>query len=193
MSLPARTANAAAVFAGACLIAAQAMAAPPAWTVDKGGSKLAFRSSFSGMPFEGVFNRWDAQIAFDPKQLGASKVNVVIDMGSASTHEETRDEALPSDDWFAVKQFPRASFTASSFKSLGGNRYQAAGVLTIRGVSRPVVLPFTLNIAGPVAKMQGQLVVNRTAFGVGQGEFKSAETVPLDVTIAVDLTAHRAG
>ena len=192
MTLSARTATAAA-FAGVCLIATQVLAGPPNWTVEKGASRLAFRSAASGMPFEGVFNRWDAQIAFDPKQLAGSKVNVVIDMSSAATHEQTRDEALPSDDWFATKKFPRASFSAASFKSLGGNRYQAAGTLTIRGVSRPVVLPFTLAIAGPTAKMHGELKINRNDFGVGQGEFKSAETVPLDVTIVVDLTAKKAG
>lgn len=176
----------------ACLIAAPALAAPPAWTVDKAASKLSFRSSFGGDAFEGTFRRWDAQIIFDPKQLAASKAVISIDMTSASTGDASRDEAIPSGDWFAAKQFPRATFTSTAFKSLGGNRYQAAGNLVIRGVSKPVVLPFTLDIAGAAAKMNGSLAVNRTLFGVGQGEFKSAETVPLNVAVNVALTARKA-
>jgi len=191
MSFSVRTAFAAALGAG--LLATQALAAPPAWTVDKAASKLAFKSSFSGMPFEGAFQRWDAQIAFDPKDLGASKVNVTIQTGSARTGDGNRDESMPSDDWFAARKFPTATFTAASFKSLGGNRYEADGTLTIRGVSKPVALPFTLDIAGDVAKMNGQVAINRTAFGVGQGEFAGPESVPLEVTVVVAITAHKAG
>jgi polyisoprenoid-binding protein YceI len=191
MSFPVRTAFAAAL--GACLLAGQAFAAPPTWTVDKAASRLGFKSSMSGMPFEGRFRQWDAQIAFDPKDLAGSKVNVSIQMASAATGDTSRDESLPSDDWFATSQFPRATFTSNSFKSLGGDRYQAAGTLTIRGKSAPVVLPFTLDITGDVARMNGQVAINRTAFGVGQGEFATGDTVPLDVTVVVSITAKKAG
>jgi polyisoprenoid-binding protein YceI len=192
MSLSIRTAITAGVL-GACLLATQAFAAPPGWTVDKAASKLGFKSSFSGMPFEGGFRQWDAQIAFDPKDLAGSKVNVVIQMASATTGDTSRDQSLPSDDWFATSQFPRATFTSTSFRSLGGDRYQAAGTLTIRGKSVPVVLPFTLDIAGDVARMNGQVAINRTAFGVGQGEFETGDSVPLEVTVLVSITAKRAG
>ena len=175
----------------ALVLAAPALAAPAAWTVDKGASRLAFKSSFGGDSFDGAFRRWDAQIAFDPKALAASKVVVTVDMASADAGDESRNEALPTDDWFAARKFPRATFTTRAIKDLGGGRYQATGDLAIRGISKPVVLPFTLQISGAVAKMSGSVTINRTAFGVGQGQFKSAETVPLDVTINVSLQAHR--
>jgi|WetSurMetagenome_2_1015567.scaffolds.fasta_scaffold84936_2 polyisoprenoid-binding protein YceI len=180
---------AAAAFAG---LAAQAWAGPSLWTVDKAASKLGFRSTFAGQPVEGVFKRWDAQISFDPKALGASKAVVSVDMTSAATGDSGRDQALPTRDWFDAVRFPRATFTTAGFKELGGGRYQAQGVLSLRGVSRPVTLPFTLAVTGEVAKMTGVLSVNRSLFGVGQGQFKSAETVPFDVTVNVALTARRA-
>ncbi len=185
----------AAVFTAASLgLASPASSAggPASWTVDKASSKLGFKSSFGGDAFEGAFRRWDAQIAFDPKALAASKVVVTVDMASASTGDESRDEALPTDDWFAAKSFPRATFTSKGFKDLGGGHYQAMGDLAIRGVAKPIVLPFTLQITGAQAKMTGQVSINRTVFGVGQGQFKSAETVPLDVVVNVSLQAHRA-
>ena len=146
MSLSTRTAFAA-VALGAGLFAAQAFAAPPSWTVDHAASNLGFKSSFNGMDFEGRFKRWDAQIAFDPKDLAGSRVNATIDMASATTGDSSRDSSLPSDDWFATNQYPKATFTAAGFKSLGGDRYEANGTLTIRGVSKPVALPFTLSLA----------------------------------------------
>ncbi len=191
MTFPVRVALAAALVS-TTLAASAAVAAPSAWTVDKAASKLGFRSSFGGDAFTGTFRRWDAQIVFDPKQLAASKATVSIDLTSAATGDSSRDEALPSDDWFAAKKFPRATFTTTGFKSLGGNKYQAAGTLTIRGVAKPLVLPFTLAIAGDLAKMNSSVVLNRSAFGVGQGEFKSAESVPLNVTVDIALTARRA-
>lgn len=167
-------------------------AAAPAWTVDKGASRLGFKSSFGGTNFQGTFRRWDAQISFDPKQLAASKAVVTIDMTSAATGDQSRDEALPTSDWFNAKAHPKATFTTTGFKSLGGNRYQAAGNLTIRGVTKPIVLPFTLDITGDQAKMTSSVAINRTAFGVGQGQFASADTVPLNVTVDISLTARRA-
>ena len=171
---------------------APAFAAPSAWTVDKAASRLGFKSSFGGEAVSGAFRRWDAQIQFDPKALATSKAVVTIDLGSAATGVQERDEALPTGDWFNTARFPRASFVTRSFKDLGGGRYQAVGDLTLRGVSKPVVLPFALTITGDQAKLSGQTVVNRRQFGVGQGQFASAETVPLNVTVDIALVAKRA-
>ncbi len=56
-------------------------------------------------------------------------------------------------------------------------------------MTRPVVLPFTLVITGNTAKMNGQLVLDRTAFGVGQGQWRTGSTVATQVTVTVNLTA----
>lgn len=174
--------------------ASQAWAAPaPTWTVDKVASKVAFSSSFDGGAFTGSFRRWDAAIRFDPANLAGSSVTATFDMTSAFTGDSGRDEALPQDEWFAAGKFPKATFTAKSFKALGGNRYQAVGTLTMRGVTKPLTLPFTLVITGNVAKMNASVGLNRLAFGVGQGEWKTTEVVPGTVTVNISLTARRAG
>jgi polyisoprenoid-binding protein YceI len=175
----------------ALTVSPAAQAAPAAWTVDKAASKLTFKSAFSGEDFEGAFRRWDAQIQFDPKALAASRVVVTVEPGSAATGSSERDDALPTADWFNVVKFPKATFVTRSFKDLGGGRYQAIGDLTIRGVTKPLTLPFTLVITGDTAKMSSTVAINRNAFGVGQGQFASAETVPLNVTLNVSLTARR--
>lgn len=176
----------------ACGLAAPARAAPAAWSVDKAASRIGFRSSFGGDAVTGAFTRWDAQILFDPKALAGSKVAVSIDPASAATGDRDHDGALPTADWFDTAHFPRASFTASSFKDLGGGRYLALGVLSIRGVAKPLALPFTLSITGDQARMTSQVSINRSAFGVGRGQFASADTVPLEVGVVISLTAKRA-
>lgn len=84
--------------------------------------------------------------------------------------------------------FPRGIFTAHQFKGVGGGRYQAIGTLAIRNIKRPVVLPFTLKIAGDAATMQGVLVIDRTTFGVGEGQFATGDTVATTVRIAVNIS-----
>ncbi|WP_068092825.1 YceI family protein [Novosphingobium rosa] len=170
-------------------ISAPAYAGAPVWSVNKAASHLGFGVAVNNQGVKGEFRRWDAQIAFDPKALNQSRVSATIEMGSAVTGEATRDQSLPTADWFNTAAFPRATFTATSFKDLGGGRYQAIGDLTIRGVRRPVVLPFTLKITGKSAQMQGSLTINRGLFGVGQGQWKGAEMVAANVQINVTINA----
>ena len=167
------------------------LAGAPAWVVDKAASRLGFHGEFSGEGFDGSFRRWDAQIAFDPKNLPASRVSVAVDLASAATGDATRDQALPTGDWFDVRRSPRATFVSRSVRSLGPGRFAAEGDLTLRAVKRPLTLPFTLQIDGPVARMTASVPLDRTSFGVGQGQFKGGDTVAAAVTVNVKLVAKR--
>jgi polyisoprenoid-binding protein YceI len=146
----------------------------------------------AGESFTGAFRRWDADIRFDPANLAASSVTATIDVASAATGNPDRDQALPTDTFLDAPAYPRATFVARRFTALGGGRYQADGILTLRGVSKPLSLPFTLAIQGGQAKMTSQVAINRLAFGVGQGEWKAVTTVPAAVTVSVVLAARRA-
>jgi polyisoprenoid-binding protein YceI len=180
------------IVAAAIGLPSGALAAPTTWTVDKAASSVRFASSFSGAPFSGAFRRWDAKIAFDPKALASSSVEATIDTSSAASGDKDRDQAIPSEDFLAASRFPNATFVARTFKDLGGGRYQAIGKLTLRGVSKPLTLPFTLAITGSEAKMKATLALNRLAFGVGQREWKAVNAIPAAVTVNIDLTARRA-
>ena len=181
-----------AVTALLALAPAAALAAPPAWTVDKAASRLTFSSSASGQAFTGTFKTWNAVIHFDPKDLAHSDVAATIDIGSAATGNGDRDAEIPDQDWFWTSHFPRATFVAHGFQAAGPGRYIAPGMLTIRGVAKPLTLPFTLAITGPTAKMHADVQLNRLAFGVGQGEWKATDSVPAGVGVHIDLTARRA-
>jgi polyisoprenoid-binding protein YceI len=174
------------------LAPAFARAAPaPVWTVDP-GSSVGFSSSFSGTAFSGHFNRWTAAIRFDPKNLAGSSVTATIDVSSAATGDKDRDSSLPTADFFNAPKFPNATFTATSFKDLGGGHYQAIGTLSLRGVSKPLTLPFSLAITGAQAKMSAAVALNRLAFGVGQGEWGGTDSIPAAVNVTINLAAHRA-
>ncbi len=168
-----------------------AAAAAQVWTVDKAASRLTFRASANGVAFDGVFKTWDAQIAFDPKNLKASHATVTVNTASAITGDPTRDQMLPTADWFNVGKFAKATFVTTSITEASPDHYVANGALTLHGVSRPVALPFTLTIAKDVAKMDGATSIDRTQFGLGQGQAGGTETVAAQVSIVVKLMAKK--
>lgn len=169
---------------------AKATAPAPHWTVDATHSSIGFESSVSGQTFRGAFPRWSAFIAFDPANLGASRVRVVIDVGAAASGDASRDATLKQENWFDATRFPQAVFQASSFRALGANRYEASGILDIKGKKTPIVLPFTLAITGANADMQASLSLNRRTLGFGL-DMPDA-TVPAAVAVTLRVKATRA-
>ncbi|HEX7761726.1 MAG TPA: YceI family protein [Caulobacteraceae bacterium] len=161
------------------------------WKIDPAQSTLGFSGVQTGARFAGKFKRYNAVIAFDPAHPEAAHVTVTVDLASAATGDAQRDTALPGKDWLDVAQYPQAKFTSSSIRRTGAKSFEAAGTLTIRGVSRPATLPFTLDINGPAAHAKGHLDLIRTAFGVGQGAWASGQWVALQVGVDVDVVARR--
>lgn len=164
--------------------------AAPAWKVDA-GSTLGFATAWGGVAIEGRFDRWNADILFSPEALDRSKVSVGIDLASAVSGDAQRDESLQGADWFGTAEHPKATFTATRFEKTGENRYVAHGTLALRGASHPLRLPFTLKIEGDKARVSGVTTLDRTAFGVGQGEWKNTDQIPAEVKVSVNLTATR--
>ncbi|PZR35148.1 YceI family protein [Caulobacter segnis] len=174
----------------AAVEAPPALKDPVAWTVQKGAS-LTFSATWSGTPVEGRFNRWTADILFSPDALDRSKLTVSVDMASAVTGDDQRDQSLPSGDFFDTATHPKATFTATKFRKAGEGQYVADGTLDLRGVKKPVSLPFSLKIVGDTATARGVTTLDRTTFGVGQGEWASTDQIAAKVKVSFSLTAKR--
>jgi polyisoprenoid-binding protein YceI len=163
------------------------------WTIDPAQSTLGFTGSQSGTAFTGRFGKFSGTIVFDPANPGAGHADIIITTASAKTGDPQKDGAMPGSDWFAASKFPTAEFVAKSFRATGAGAYEAAGTLTIRGISKPLDLPFTLAMTGDVAKAKGEVDLTRTEFGVGQGAWSSGQYVALKVAVNFAITAKRTG
>ncbi len=163
----------------------------PNWTVDPAKSRLGFSGTQTGAAFRGSFARYNAAIAFDPAHPEAAHIKVTVDLSSATTGDTQRDTALPGDDWFDIAHFPQATFTSDSIRKKSDGSYEAVGMLTLRGISRPLTLPFTLEINGASAHARGHAVLVRTAFGIGQGQWATDDYVALEVGVDIDIIATR--
>lgn len=160
------------------------------WTVEPGG-RLDFATTWSGQPVTGQFKDWTADIRFSEDAPEASSVTVTVNPASAATGDPQRDSTLPTEDWLDTQTFPKATFHAAAFHRDGAT-WVADGQMTLKGVSHPVRLSFTLDIQGDRAVARGRAVLDRTVFGVGKGEFAATDQIPAQVQVSFSLTARRA-
>ncbi|HEY8950775.1 MAG TPA: YceI family protein [Rhizomicrobium sp.] len=176
-----------AIAAAALCAAAPAHAAH--WNVDSAKSKLGFTVIWAKQPFTASFKDWKADIDFDPANLAASKADVTIAVGSMASGDAETDAGIKGDIGFGAGKFPTAHFVTTGFTHKSGNDYVAQGNLTLKGVTKPVALPFTLTIAGKQAHMTGSATVMRNVFNVGTGEWAKSDPVAWDVKVNIDITA----
>lgn len=175
------------------LTAAPALAAPQ-WDMVPDQSKLAFSGTQMGGAFSGVFKSFTPVIIFDADDLAKSKVTADIDLASIDTGDGERDTAAKSRDWFDIQNTPIARFESTGFRKTGDNAFEADGNLTIRSVTVPVVLPFTLDFSSTdsgkqQAVMKGRITLDRRKFKLGQGEWADPGSVGNDIAVDITLTA----
>jgi polyisoprenoid-binding protein YceI len=175
------------------LLAASLAAAQGAQQVVAAQSEIGFTSKQMGVPVDGKFRKWDAQMSFDPKKLDASRVAFTIDTGSASFGSPETDAEVPKAAWFNAAKFPQASFQSSAIKAVGANRYEVAGKLTIKGSVHDVVVPVALAQAGPVTTATGAFTIKRLDFKIGEGEWADTSMVANDVQVKFKLAVTGIG
>lgn len=156
-------------------------------------SEIGFVSKQMGVPVEGKFKKFDAQISFDTAKPESSKIAFTIDTGSASLGSPETDAELPKAPWFGVAKFPQANFESSAVKALGGGKFEVMGKLTIKGNVRDVVVPVVLTQAGAVTTATGAFTIKRLAFKIGENEWADTSMVADDVQVKFKLALNGVG
>jgi len=154
--------------------------------IDK--SEIRFVSKQMGVNVEGRFRKWKANIVFVPKDLGRSKAEFEIDLGSIDLASEESETELKRPLWFDTSKFPVAKFVSSSIRNVGPDKYEVAGALTIKGVTKDAVVPFALKKdASGNSLAEGNFTVKRLDYRVGEKEWADTETVANDVVVRVRM------
>lgn len=175
-----------------CVLPARLLAEEPsAWEMLPEASELKFEFQQLGDAESGRFRRFTTTLRFEPNNLAASRIDVQIQMGSVDTHDQERDAVLRSPDLFHVERWPVATFAAGKFRSLGGDHYQAEATLTIRDQQHKLPFPFSFTISREnkalVGNLRSDIVVERLAYGVGQGDWLETDWVANKVRVKVAI------
>ena len=169
------------------LLAATALPACAQQKLLPAQSDISFTSKQMGVPVDGKFKRFDAQLAFDPKKPEAAKIAMTIDLASVAIGAAETEAELAKPDWFAIKQFPQASFQSTAVKPLGGGKFDVTGKLSIKGVSHDVVVPVALAQTGATTTASGAFTIKRLDFRIGDGDWKDTSMVANDVLVKFKL------
>ncbi len=166
------------------------------WTVDAAHSEVGFAVKHLMIStVRGRFGTVSGTVAFPEGDYAEGSVDVTIDAASIDTREERRDTHLRSADFFDVEQFPALTFKSRRVQAVKGDTFQLIGDLTIKGISREVVLdveaegfqkdPWGNQKAGFSASTR----VNRKDFGLtwNQALETGGLLVADDIKISLDL------
>ncbi len=178
----------------ALLSAPAAATAQPAaatkWRIVGADSHIAFHGSMLGVAVTGYFRDFAGEITFDPDDLENAHLSILIDMASVDTAHDERDTALGLPEWFAARSHASAEFTAGEFRRTGDGAFEAIGTLTIKGVSKEITLPFSLETDGSAAVVSGQVMLNRRDFNIGSGDWTDDRLVAFDVRVEFHIVAR---
>ena len=150
-------------------------------------SEITFVSKQMGVPVDGRFKKFDAQIAFDPSKPQSGKIAFTIDIASVTLGSPEPDAELPKTPWFNTAKFPQATFQSSSIKGLGGGKFEVSGKLAIKGNTQDAVIPVTLVQAGPSTTASGVFTIKRLSYKIGENEWADTSMVADDVQIKFKL------
>jgi polyisoprenoid-binding protein YceI len=186
---------AASLAAAALLVAQPAVAQSTAQQkLNPAQSEVGFQFKQMGVPVDGKFTKFDAQVSFDAAKLATSKVNFTVDIASATLGDKATDAELPKAPWFNTAKFPQATFASSSIKALGAGKFEVAGKLSIKGVAQDVVVPVTMTQSGAgataVTTAIGTFPMKRLTYKIGEGEWADTSMVadPVQVKFKLALT-----
>ncbi|MEN9384399.1 MAG: hypothetical protein RL323_1542 [Pseudomonadota bacterium] len=156
-------------------------------------SEIVFVSKQMGVPVEGRFRKFDAQLAFDPAKPAASKIAFTVDVASATLGSREADAELPKAVWFNTARFPQAMFQSSAVKALGGGKFEVTGKLSIKGASTDVVVPVALTQSGANTTATGAFAIKRLSFKIGENEWADTSMVADDVQVKFKLALTGVG
>lgn len=178
---------------------ASAHAAVETYKIDPAHSSVGFRIRHIFTQVPGEFTKFSGTITVDRDNLEKSSTEATIDTTSINTRQEKRDAHLKSGDFFQVEKYPSITFKSKSWKKTGENQFDVTGDLTIKDVTKEVVLKTKLLGFGPGMKpgtllsgWEGTTKLNRKDFGISLNPMlEKALGEEVDVTINVEAGAEK--
>jgi len=146
-------------------------------------SDIVFVSKQMGVPVEGRFKSFDAQISFDPAKPASGKISFSVDMASASLGAKETDAEVQKSDWFSTAKFAKAGFQSTAIKKTAPGKYEVSGKLSIKGVSQDIVVPVSLTQTGGLTTAVGSFAIKRLGFKIGDNEWSDTSLVADEVQV----------
>ena len=157
----------------------------------QGEGELLFQPTWEGEALSGRFGEFDVRLDTNDQSLPGAALEVNVNLESADMDDPDLNEAIAGAEWFAVSDHPIATYTSDLIKKTGDGKYLASGHLELKGARLPVDVPFRWSRKGDRAEMSGEVVVDRTRFDVGSGEWEGGDTIGTEVRVSFNVMLER--
>ncbi len=151
------------------------------WTVVN--KKIVFTIRNAKLPVQGSFTGIMAKVLFDPTELKSSSFLASVTASTIKTGIEMRDRHLKRAEYFDVLKYPEINLKSKSITLVKDNNYIAKCILTMKGVSKEIDLPFSFIKNGNSAVFKGSLSLNRLDFGLGSSSIIMANQLQVEIEI----------
>ena len=174
-------------------------AEPTEWNIDRVHSSVFFDVKHTFATVRGQFDDFTGTILIDPDNKGKSRIDMEVKAASINTNNRQRDNHLRSEEFFSVKKYPLMTFKTKKVKQVKDNVFELEGKLTVKDITKEVVVPFIyhgvkdnpLNPKQLVAGFEGKFTIDRLEYNVGNGKFHKMGVIGKDVDIIITLEVLR--
>jgi len=147
------------------------------------GSKVHFVIKNLGFKTGGDFTGLKGVIKFDLASVQTWAFDVTVESSSINTDNDTRDGHLKKAEYFDVKKYPTIRMVSSKIETTGKGVYQFTGNVTIKGVTKAIQFPFTVNKSNGGYVFAGSFDLNRRDFGVGGSSVSMADNLKVSLSV----------
>ena len=181
------------------IVLSMAHAKAPKWEFDRDHSMISFDVRHIYSITRGFFEDFSGHIFFDLNNIGESGCYFEVQVKSINTNIRKRDNHLRSDDFFAAGKYPLMTFKSELVRHVKANQYEIEGNLTVKDVTKQVVIPLTYlgTRESPfeknrlVAGFEARFKIDRLEYNVGNGRFYQMGTIGKDVEVTISLEVLR--
>lgn len=171
----------------AAALAAPSIAKPVDYDLE-GGGDLTFQVRYLASQLKGSFQKYQGSVRYDPQNVGGTMVKFTVHSKSIYTGDEKRDLQLKGPDFFAADKYPTLTFKSTKAKDRGAGKVDVQGTLTIRGVSKPVLIPLTVKLGTgamgvKTALFNGGITIKRKDYGITGGGAAVGDDVQIKLNI----------
>jgi polyisoprenoid-binding protein YceI len=144
-------------------------------------TSITFEIKNVGITTGGSIGGLQTRVHFDPSNLNASTLEASVDVNTINSDNSSRDEHLRSEDFFDVAHFAKISLKSVSFKHKSGDNYTGRFMLTMKGRSKQVDIPFAFLDKDNTLTFKGSFKLNRLDFGVGSKSMILSDEVTVNI------------
>jgi len=168
------------------VLSGAAAPAPGVYRIDGEPSQLTFRATSRLQTADGLFHRFEGEVAVDPRDLATARLTLTVDAASIDTKNRKRDDHLRSADFFDVARHPTVTFQSDRV-TVAGSLVTVHGRLTMRGVTRAIDVPARVELVGDNTLVaQGEFALNRQDYGISYSSILN----PIHDVIRVSFVFH---